>query len=234
MKRVLVVDDEPQLRRLLQLGFTREGYEAEAVADGKWALERLGRGGFDLVVLDLGLPGVGGSEVLRHVRSWSDVPVIVLSARRSQSEKIRLLQAGADDFVEKPFAMEELTARAAAILRRSTVSGDESLLRFPDLEIDLARRLVILDGKPVHLTPTEYRLLEALATNALKLLTPDWLLQRVWGTGYQTEREYLRTYVAQLRAKLRDKASQPRWIATEPRAGYRWLAEPQSDELART
>ena len=227
MRRVLVVDDEPQLRRLVQLGFSRVGYEVEAVADGNGALERLGRGGYDLVVLDLGLPGLDGSEVLRRIRSWSEVPVIVLSVRRSQSDKIRLLQAGADDFVEKPFAIEELTARGAAILKRSKVSSDEALLSFPDLEIDLARRLVVLAGQPVHLTPTEYRLLEALATNAKKLLTPAWLLQQVWGTGYQTEREYLRTYVAQLRAKLGDKASEPRWIATEPRAGYRWLAEPE-------
>lgn len=229
MKHVLVVDDEPQLRRLLRSGFAREGYDVEAVAEGNSAVDLLGAGGFDLVVLDLGLPGLDGVEVLQRLRSWSEIPVIVLSARRGQSDKLKVFKAGADDFVEKPFAIEELTARAAAVLKRSRGATEDPLLSFAGLTIDLARRLVLLEGRTVRLTPTEYRLLEVLATNAKKLLTSECLLQRVWGAGYQTEQEYLRTYISQLRAKLGDRASNPRWIATEPRAGYRWLVEPETN-----
>lgn len=227
MSRLLVYDDEPQVRRLLRSGFEREGHEVVVVHEGEAVLERLARGGLDLLVLEVGTPGCRGTDVIRRVREWSDVPVIVLSMPQGLDHKVGLLRAGADDFVEKPFAMEELSARAHAVLRRCEPSAHSGVLTFHDeLEVDLSRRLVLLGGNVLHLTPTEYRLLEVLARNAKKLLTQEHLLQRVWGPGYANEREYLRTYVGQLRAKLGDRASQPRWIATEPRVGYRWLVEP--------
>lgn len=227
MKQVLVMDDEPQMRRLLQSGFNREGYKVDAVSDGQTALERLARRGFDLFLLGAGAPGCGGSDVLTRVREWSDVPVIVLSVCGSVEHKVGLLEAGADDVVEKPFAIEELTARACAILRRSVTTGSSPVLTFDELQVDLSRRLVLLGGESLHLTPTEYRLLEVLVRNATKLMTQEFLLREVWGPGYSEQHEYVRTYVGQLRAKLGDRASRPRWIATEPWVGYRWLVEPE-------
>jgi two-component system KDP operon response regulator KdpE len=231
MSRVLVLDEEPRMRRLLQSGFAREGHEVDVVGDAETALERLARGGFDMVVLDVGAPGCGSSDVVGRFRQWSDLPLIVLSVPRSLEHKVGLLRAGADDFVEKPFAIEELMARAHAVLRRFEAKAESPVLSFgEELEVDLCRRLVLRGGEALHLTPTEYRLLEVMVRNAKKLLTQEFLLRRVWGPGYANEHEYLRTYVAQLRAKLGDRASRPRWIATEPRVGYRWLVEPNADD----
>jgi two-component system KDP operon response regulator KdpE len=155
--------------------------------------------------------------------------VIVISVRESQEEKVAALDAGADDFVTKPFGMKELLARMRAVRRRATSEMDlDPTLRFGELEIDLLKTLVMLNGTPIHLTPTEYRLLEAMATNPGKLLTHAWLLRKVWGPGYGTESHYLRLYVRQLRQKLGDDPSAPRWITTEPGLGYRWLPEPQA------
>src|SRR5439155_19335752 len=175
---------------------------------------------------DLGLPDMDGTEVIRRIRGFSEVPVIVLSVRETQAEKVAALDAGADDFVTKPFGMEELLARARAAMRRT--QPDEPvppLKRFGRLEVDLARRLVQIDGAQVHLTPTEYGLLEALVMNPGKLLTHQWLLRKVWGQRYGTETTYLRTYVRALRKKLGDDASSPGLIVTEPGVGYRWVAE---------
>lgn len=230
MNKVLVLDNEPQMRRLLQSRFSRAGYDVEAVGDAEAALDRLARGCYDLLVVDVGAPGCQGGDVLGRFREWSELPVIVLSLPRSIDHKVRLLRSGADDFVEKPFAIEELVARAYAVLRRSDARGHAPVLAFDELEIDLSRRLVLLRGQALHLTPTEYRLLQVLVRNARKLLTQELLLREVWGPGYSSEFEYLRTYVAQLRAKLGDCASRPRWIATEPRVGYRWLVEPNGHE----
>lgn len=232
MSKILVLDEEPQMRRLLQCGFTREGHEVDAVGDCDTALERLARGGFELFIADIGAPGCEGNDVVERFRQWSDLPVIVLSVSESVEHKVGLLRAGADDFVEKPFAIEELAARVHALLRRADakVHSAPVLVFDEELEIDFSRRLVLLGGEALHLTPTEYRLLEVLVRNARKLLTQEFLLRQVWGPGYSKEREYLRTYVGQLRAKLGDRASQPRWIATEPRVGYRWLVEPDKYE----
>ncbi|MBW3547054.1 MAG: response regulator transcription factor [Actinobacteria bacterium] len=226
---MLVVDDEPQMRRLLQSGFSREGYKVDTVSDGHTALERLARRGFDLFLIGAEVPGCGASDVLARVREWSHLPVIVLSVCGSVEHKVGWLQAGADDVVEKPFAIEELTARAYALLRRSETTGSSPVLTFDELQVDLSRRLVLLGGESLHFTPTEYRLLEVLVRNATKLLTQEFLLREVWGPGYSKEHEYVRTYVAQLRAKLGDRASCPRWIATEPWVGYRWLVEPEAN-----
>lgn len=232
MSRILVLDEEPQMRRLLACGFAREGHEVDVVSDCDSAVERVARGSIDLLVLDVGAPGCGGSDVVGRFRAWSDLPVIVLSVPQSLEHKVGLLRAGADDFVEKPFAIEELAARVQTVLRRSEAkAASVPVLRFQEeLEVDLSRRLVLLGGEALHLTPTEYRLLEVLVRNAKKLLTQELLLRRVWGPGYSNEHEYLRTYVAQLRAKLGDRASRPRWIGTEPRVGYRWLVEPDPGE----
>jgi two-component system KDP operon response regulator KdpE len=165
-------------------------------------------------------------EVIRRLRSFSDVPVVILSVRESQSEKVAALDAGADDYVVKPFGMDELLARMRAALRRARPEEARPTMRFGDLEIDLARHLVHLGGRPLHLTPTEYRLLEALATNPGKLLTHSWLLRRVWGPAYNRESHYVRVYVQQLRQKLRDDPGRPRYIITEPGLGYRWKPEP--------
>jgi len=225
--KVLVVDDEPQIRRALRTSLEAHGYEVATVGTGDEGVVSAAEVQPDLVLLDLGLPDMDGTEVIRRIRGFSDVPVIVLSVRELMTDKVAALDAGADDYVTKPFGMEELLARARAALRRA--GPDEPLqptLRYGDLEIDLARRLVTSAGEPVHLTPTEYALLEALVTNPGKLLTHQWLLRRVWGQGYGTETTYLRTYIRTLRKKLGDDASAPALIVTEPGVGYRWIGEP--------
>ena len=226
MPKVLVVDDDHQIREALRRGLKARGYEVLGAANGETALDILSGALVDVVVLDLGLPGIDGHDVIRRLRSFSDVPVVVLSVRESQSEKVTALDAGADDYVVKPFGMDELLARMRAALRRARPEEARPKLRFSDLELDLGRHLVRLGGQPVHLTPTEYRLLEALATNAGKLLTHSWLLRRVWGPAYDRESHYVRVYVQQLRQKLRDDPGRPRYIITEPGLGYRWKPEP--------
>jgi two-component system KDP operon response regulator KdpE len=225
--KVLVVDDEPQIRRALRTSLEAHGHEVTAVATGEEGVVGAADERPDLVLLDLGLPDLDGTEVIRRIRGFSDVPVIVLSVRESQSDKVAALDAGADDYVTKPFGMEELLARTRAALRRAGPEEPAApSLRYGRLEVDLARRLVTLAGEPLHLTPTEYSLLEALVTNPGKLLTHQWLLRRVWGQGYGTETTYLRTYVRALRKKLDDDASSPALIVTEPGVGYRWVGEP--------
>ena len=224
--KVLVVDDEPQIRRALRTSLEAHGYEVATVGTGAEGVVGVADITPDLVLLDLGLPDMDGTEVIRRVRGFSEVPVIVLSVREGQTDKVAALDAGADDFVTKPFGMEELLARLRAALRRAAPEEPAApTLRFASLEVDLARRLVTLDGVLVHLTPTEYALLEALVTNPGKLLTHQWLLRRVWGQGYGTETTYLRTYIRALRKKLGDAASSPDLIVTEPGVGYRWVAE---------
>ncbi len=225
--KVVVVDDEPQIRRALRTSLQAHAYEVEAVGTGEEGVLAAAEQRPDLMLVDLGLPDIDGTEVIRRVRAFSDVPIIVLSVREAQSEKVSALDAGADDYVTKPFAMEELLARARAALRRAGPEEPTAPMQvFGALDVDLARRLVSLDGEPVHLTPTEYLLLEALVGNPGKLLTHQWLLRRVWGQGYGTETTYLRTYIRTLRKKLGDDASAPALIVTEPGVGYRWIAEP--------
>jgi two-component system KDP operon response regulator KdpE len=203
-------------------------YSVLTAEDGESALDVLSKEPVDLVLLDLGLPELDGYEVIRRLRTWSETPVIVLSVRDAQDEKVTALDAGADDYVTKPFGTKELLARMRAVLRRTSADDTKlSVLVFDGLEIDLARQLITRDGRPIHLTPTEYRLLEAMATNAGKLMTHRLLLQRVWGPGYRTETNYLRLYVRQLRQKLGDDPARPQWITTEPGLGYRWLQEPK-------
>jgi two-component system KDP operon response regulator KdpE len=224
--KVLVIDDEPQIRRALRTSLEAHGYEVVAVGTGEEGVVGAADQAPDLVLLDLGLPDIDGTEVIRRIRGFSEVPVIILSVRESQADKVAALDAGADDYVTKPFGMEELLARTRAALRRSGLDEPaQPTMLFGDLEIDLARRLVARSDVSVHLTPTEYGLLEALVTNPGKLLTHQWLLRRVWGQGYGTETTYLRTYVRALRKKLGDDASAPALIVTEPGVGYRWIGE---------
>lgn len=226
--RVLVVDDEPKILRVLRTSLRTQGFEISTAPNGETAIDLLTKTLVDLVILDLGLPGMDGQEVIERLRSWSDVPVIVLSVREGQADKIAALDAGADDYVTKPFAIEELLARIRAVRRRLSPEPEESVLHFDDLEIDLARRLVTVARAPVHLTPTEYSLLETLSTNPGKLLTHRWLLEKVWGPAYSTEAHYIRVYIQQLRSKLGDDVSHPKWILTEPGVGYRWRSEARS------
>jgi two-component system KDP operon response regulator KdpE len=224
---VLVVDDEPQIRRALRTSLEAHGWDVATVGTGEEGVVGAAELSPDLLLLDLGLPDMDGTEVISRIRTFSQVPVIVLSVREGQHDKVAALDAGADDYVTKPFAMEELLARARAALRR--VQPEEAtppVLRYGGLEVDLARRLVTRDGESIHLTPTEYGLLESLVTNPGKLLTHQWLLRKVWGQGYGTETTYLRTYVRALRKKLGDDAAAPELIVTEPGVGYRWVGEP--------
>ncbi|MGZ4103773.1 MAG: response regulator [Actinomycetota bacterium] len=228
MTAVLVVDDEPQILRALRASLSAHGYEVLTAANGEEGLAQAAARAPDCMILDLGLPDIDGTEVIRQLRSWSEMPVIVLSAREEQADKVAALDAGADDYVSKPFGIEELLARLRATLRRTRPAEPASpVLRFGELEVDLVRRLVTRAGQPVHVTPTEYSLLEAMVTNPGKLLTHQWLLRKVWGRGYGEESHYLRIYVRQLRRKLGDDAASPVYVATEPGVGYRWIYEPE-------
>jgi DNA-binding response OmpR family regulator len=227
--RVLVVDDDPQILRAVRTSLQGHSYEVLTAGNGETALDVLPDADVDLVVLDLGLPGIGGQEVISRIRAWSEVPIIVLSVRDGQRDKVDAFEAGADDYVTKPFGMPELLARMRAVRRRSEGDRRSPMVRFGGLEVDLGRQLVRVDGSVIHLTPTEYRLLEAFVTNPGKLLTHRWLLQRVWGPGYATENQYLRVFIRQLRSKLSDDPARPRFIVTEAGLGYRWRPDPDED-----
>jgi DNA-binding response OmpR family regulator len=224
--RVLVVDDDPQILRAVRTSLQGHAYEVLTAGNGETALDLLPDAGVDLIVLDLGLPGIGGQEVIERVRAWSEVPIIVLSVREGQTDKVHAFEAGADDYLTKPFGMPELLARMRAVRRRAESDRRPPVVRFGPLQVDLGRQLVRLDGESLHLTPTEYRMLEAFVTNPGKLLTHRWLLQRVWGSGYATENQYLRVFIRQLRAKLQDDPARPRYIVTEAGLGYRWKPDP--------
>lgn len=226
--RVLAVDDDAQILRALRTSLEARGYEVTTAGNGETALDRLSTQPIDLVVLDLGLPGIDGHEVIRRLRAFSEVPVLVLSVRESQDDKVAALNAGADDYVTKPFAIGELLARMRAVERRTHAEQEvpEPVLRFGELEVDLSKQLVTLGGRPVRLTKIEYRLLEAFVTYPGKLLTHRWLLSRVWGPGYANETHYVRIYIRQIRRKLGEDIGRPRFILTETGLGYRWLPEP--------
>jgi two-component system, OmpR family, KDP operon response regulator KdpE len=222
---ILLVEDDPALRRALRTTLRSREFEVLEAATGDAAIVLAADGRPDAMILDLGLPDLDGLEVLRRVRAFSEVPVIVLTARDEQSDKVRSLDAGADDYVTKPFDTEELLARLRAALRRvPSAAAQPPVINVGDLEIDVARRRVTRAAEPVHLTRTELTLLEQLVRHPGKLLTQEYLLREVWGPGYGTESNYLRVYVGQLRKKLGDDAARPRLIMTEPGIGYRWIA----------
>jgi two-component system KDP operon response regulator KdpE len=223
--RVLVVDDEPGLRQALAINLRARRYEVRLAADSAGALESAARYPPDVVVLDLGLPDMDGAAVIRGLRGWTRAPIIVLSARAAQDDKVAALDAGADDYVTKPFGMDELLARLRAALRRAAPGEDVPVVATAHFTVDLAARQVRDGaGEPVRLTPTEWGLLEVLVRNEGKLVPHRQLLQDVWGPSYGTETNYLRVYMAQLRRKLEPDPAHPRHLITEPGMGYRFVA----------
>jgi two-component system KDP operon response regulator KdpE len=217
---VLVVDDEPQILRALQTNLRGAGYEVEVAATASEALSVGAMRPPDAVILDLVLPDGSGIEVCRELRSWSSAPILVLSVVGDETEKVAALDAGADDYVQKPFGIDELLARLRALLRRATPSG-EPVLEIGELRIDLEKRLVSVGGRRVQLTPNEFDLLRVLAQNEGKLMTHPAILREVWGPAYGTESHYLHVYISQLRRKLEDDPARPRYLLTEAGAGYR-------------
>jgi two-component system KDP operon response regulator KdpE len=222
--RVLVVDDETGLARALAITLRASGWQVRAVGDGACALREAAAWHPDVVLLDLGLPDIGGLDVIAGLRGWTRVPIVVLSARQHDEDKVDALDAGADDYVTKPFGMDELLARPRAAVRRAQPVDEagDAVVAAGDLEIDLARRLVFRDGAEVRLTPTEWAMLEVLVRNAGRLVPRRQLLQAVWGPGYAEETNYLRVYSAQLRRKLEADPARPRHLITHPGAGYRF------------
>jgi len=224
MTRILVVDDEPQILRALQTSLRGAGYEVDTASTGEQALTAAAVRPPDAVILDLVLPDMSGTEVSKELRTWTTVPVIVLSVVGDEHQKVAALDAGADDYVTKPFGVDELLARLRAALRRADPSP-EPVLSIGELRVDLEAREVTFDGKPVQLTPNEYGLLTLLARNEGKLLTHQAILREVWGRAYADESHYLHVYVSQLRRKLEPDPARPRYILTEPGVGYR-LVDP--------
>ena len=223
MTRVLVVDDEAQILKTLRTNLKARGYEVLTAADGESALAVAARDHPDVVILDLGLPGIDGVEVINGLRGWSEVPIIVLSARERERDKVLALDAGADDYVTKPFGMDELLARLRAAVRRGTVlKGEQPIVETSHFSIDLASKKVKVDGVDTRLTPTEWHVVEILIRNPRKLVSQGQLLKEVWGPQYSDESDYLRVYMAQIRRKLEPDASHPRYFITEPGMGYRF------------
>ena len=225
MNRVLVVDDEPQIVRALVINLKARKYEVDAAGDGATALKLAAARHPDVIVLDLGLPDMDGVDVIKGLRGWTRVPILVLSARQTSDEKVEALDAGADDYVTKPFGMDELLARLRAAVRRAEPSGpsDAAVVVVTEgFSVDLAAKKANRDGRDVRLTPTEWHLLEVLVRNEGRLVSQKQLLQEVWGPSYGTETNYLRVYMAQLRRKLENDPSHPRHFVTEPGMGYRF------------
>jgi two-component system KDP operon response regulator KdpE len=221
--KVLVVDDEPQIRRFLRASLQSHDYVVLEAENGKEALRVCTVQKPDLLILDLGLPDMDGLDVIKNVREWSTIPIIVLSIRSDDTDKIEALDRGANDYVTKPFSMGELLARMRAALRQGRGDGteNETVVTAGDLSIDLGKRLITLGGTPVKLSRKEYDLLKILATHPGKVITHQQLLQEVWGPAYVEETQYLRVYMGQLRQKLERDPAAPRWLITEPGVGYR-------------
>ena len=219
--QVLIVDDEIQIRRFLRISLEANGYAVEEAENGQEAVIKAARLHPDLIILDLGLPDLDGLEVIRRLREWSQVPVIILSVRDADRDKVALLDAGADDYLTKPFSVDELLARMRTAQRHARHEDQPAIFTCGPIQVDLARRIVTRHGEPVKLTPTEYALLRLLVQHAGKVLTHRQILQEVWGKEYVDETHYLRVYFAQLRQKLEDDPTLPNLIHTEPGVGYR-------------
>ena len=222
-QHVLIVEDDAALQRTLRANLTARGFDVAVASSGEDALNNAARVHPDVVILDLGLPGIDGIDVVRGLRAWSRVPIVVLSARDAERSKVEALDAGADDYVTKPFGMDELLARVRSALRRAAPPEEDEVVNAGSLQIDLGERAVRRDGDVVHLTPTEWHVLEVLVRNAGRLVSQKQLLQEVWGPQYETETNYLRLYLAQLRRKLEADPSQPQHLVTEPGFGYRFV-----------
>lgn len=223
MTAVLVVDDDPHLLRALRITLQAHGYDVTTAADGHSALLAASQQPLALVILDLGLPDVDGTAVIRELRTWSQVPVLVLSARHGSDDKVQALDAGADDYITKPFGLDEMLARMRALLRRSADPDHEPVVTTDAFTVDLGKRRVTRDGEDIRLTPTEWNILAVLVRNPEKLITQQQLLSEVWGPAYAKETNYLRVYMAQLRRKLEPDTGNPRHLLTEAGIGYRFL-----------
>ena len=222
MNDVLVVDDDPHILKALKITLHAHGYTVATAPDGESALRAAARHPFGVIVLDLGLPDMDGSTVITRLRQWSRVPILVLSARHGSDDKVRALDAGADDYVTKPFGLDELLARLRAVLRRSIQADESPVVTTASFTVDLAMRRVTRNGQDVRLTPTEWGILELLERNPEKLITQQQLLTEVWGAAYAKEANYLRVYMAQLRRKLEQEPGNPRHFLTEAGIGYRF------------
>jgi len=220
VSKLLVIEDEAPLRRALRIFLEAHDYEVVIAGTGSEGLDVAAREHPDAIVLDLGLPDMDGVDVATALRGWSNVPIVVLSARDAEAVKVAALDAGADDYVTKPFGMNEFLARLRAALRRAAPAEEAPVVATPDFTVDLGAKRICRDGEDVHLTPTEFALLRELAVNRGKLLSRAHLLRRVWGQGYETETEYIRVYISRLRAKLEPPGSRP-LIVTRQGAGYR-------------
>ena len=220
--RILVADDDPQILRALRITLTARGYDVVTAVDGREALDAAIAQHPDLMVLDLGMPGLTGIEVIEAVRGWSQLPILVVSGRSDSLDKVDALDAGADDYVTKPFAADELLARIRALSRRTPAATDEPVISFGDVTVDLVAHVVSRSGTPVRLTPTEWKLLELLVRNPDRLVTRETILTEVWGPQYTTDTGYLRLYLSQLRKKLEAEPSKPRFLLTEAGMGYRF------------
>ncbi|GAB2744536.1 response regulator [Streptomyces bullii] len=225
MTRILIVDDDPHLLRALTIALTARGYQTNAAPDATTALQAAATDAPDLAVIDLGLPDLDGINIVESLRGWSTAPIIVLSARHDETAKINALDAGADDYVTKPFGMGELLARIRAALRRATPADEQAVINTAAFTIDLAAKRVTTATGGIRLTPTEWHLLEILVRNPGRLVTQRQLLQEVWGPRYEKETNYLRVHLANLRRKLEPEPSRPRYLITEPGIGYRFTPD---------
>ena len=221
--KILIADDDPQIVRALRITLVARGYEVVTASDGKAALDAATKTHPDIVVLDLGMPGLTGVQVIEALRGWTQVPILVVSGRSESWDKVEALDAGADDYVTKPFAADELLARIRALGRRTPTAGEEPVVTFGDVTVDLAARVVTRAGASIRLTPTEWRLLEVLVRNPGRLVTRETLLTEVWGPQYTTDTGYLRLYLSQLRKKLEAEPSAPVHLVTEAGMGYRFV-----------
>lgn len=223
--RILVVDDEPQIRKLLKVALGAHGYVIDEAVTGEDGINRAAIFKPDLIILDLGLPDIEGKEVVRRIREWSPVPIIILTARDQEQEKVDTLDAGADDYITKPFGVSELMARMRVSLRRAARAEEEPVIVCGAIRIDIGQRRVTVDGREVKLTPHEYDILKELAQNAGKVITHKQLLKMIWGNLHNDDTHYIRVYIGQLRRKLEENPTQPRYIISEPGVGYRLMGK---------
>lgn len=221
--RILIVDDEPQIRKLLRIALNAHEFHVEEAENGNKAIQAAACFKPDLILLDLNLPDIDGYEVIKRLREWSKVPIIVLSVRGSEKDKVATLDLGADDYITKPFSMSELFARIRATLRHALQTMNEPIIQFNGVSMDLSKRQVIVDGREIKLTPTEYEILKTLLLNSEKVVTQRQLLLAVWGPSYEEDTHYLRIYMRQLRVKIEADPSSPKHLITEPGIGYRFI-----------
>jgi two-component system KDP operon response regulator KdpE len=224
MSRVLVVEDDARIRKTLEVNLRARDYQVDLASTGEQALQLAARHHPDVVILDLGLPSMDGLDVVRGLRGWTPVPIVVLSARGSEAAKVEALDLGADDYLTKPFGMDELFARLRAAMRRAVLPDGEAVVETPDFTIDFAAKQAFRGSEAVRLTPTQWHIVEVLIRNAGRLVTYEQLLQEVWGPSYGTETNYLRVFMTQIRHKLEPEPSEPRYFITEPGLGFRYVA----------